>query len=136
MGTNYFLHAPACPHCGYEEQPPLHLGKSSAGWCFGLRVRPEEGLEDLADIMALVLHRLEAGWSLRDEYGDDIPVKEWRGVVTDRAWPLAVDHRTQAWFDENHAVPGPAGLVRHRVDGWHCVGHGPGTYDYIAGEFS
>lgn len=24
----------------------------------------------------------------------------------------------------------------HDLDGWHCVGYGPGTWDYITGEFS
>lgn len=27
-------------------------------------------------------------------------------------------------------------LIRAKVDGAHCVGHGEGTYDYIVGDFS
>jgi hypothetical protein len=36
----------------------------------------------------------------------------------------------------NYSERGPNFLLRHRVNGRHCIGHGPGTYDYIAGEFS
>ena len=32
MGTNYYLHAPKCFHCGKENEPPIHLGKSSGGF--------------------------------------------------------------------------------------------------------
>ena len=53
MGTNYYLHRPRtneCEHCGRaDEAPPLHIGKSSSGWCFSLHVRraddPEHVLE-------------------------------------------------------------------------------------------
>jgi len=28
------------------------------------------------------------------------------------------------------------GVIRHPIDGVHCVGHGDGTYDLICGDFS
>ena len=41
MGTNYYLTYPEerCAHCGSVNptRPDLHIGKSSAGWHFGLR---------------------------------------------------------------------------------------------------
>lgn len=46
MGTNYYAeYQPPCPTCGRQD-PPLHIGKSSAGWCFSLHVIPELGLND------------------------------------------------------------------------------------------
>ena len=36
----------------------------------------------------------------------------------------------------NNSEIGPNGLLRHKVTGNHCVGHGDGTYDYIKGVFS
>ena len=36
----------------------------------------------------------------------------------------------------NYAEPGPNGLVRAKINGVHCIGHGEGTWDYITGEFS
>lgn len=50
MGTNYYLHRSDKPHCAsctcYER---LHIGKSSAGWCFSLHVMPEAGINSLDD---------------------------------------------------------------------------------------
>lgn len=49
MGTNYYLHeTSACPTCGHR-QPKRHIGKSSAGWLFALRIYPEEGINTYAD---------------------------------------------------------------------------------------
>lgn len=136
MGTNYYLQPPSCPHCGAPTKQPIHLGKSSAGWCFGLHIRPLNGIEDLSDVFAMIRHHQQAGWLLQDEYGDDVPFAAFREVVTNRSWPFPTEHRTKEWLKENHAEPGPHGLVRHRIDGWHCIGHGKGTYDYIVGDFS
>lgn len=40
MGTNYYLRLKSeiCPHCGRGDEGLLHIGKSSAGWCFSLHV--------------------------------------------------------------------------------------------------
>lgn len=131
MGTNYYLHEkPPCPHCGrgYE---PLHIGKSSAGWCFSLHVDPEQGINDLSD--------WESRWSspdaeVRDEYGDKITLRGIRAIILGRSWNSAMG-RDEQWHRDNCAVRGPAGLARHRV-GAHCLSHGDGTYDLILGEFS
>ena len=50
MGTNYYLYegSEACPTCKRPFEP-LHIGKSSAGWCFSLHVIPEEGINTLDD---------------------------------------------------------------------------------------
>lgn len=129
MGTNYYLQDETCPHCG-RGADKLHIGKSSAGWCFSLHVMPEIGLNDLSD--------WKSRWDkptaiITDEYGETIPPVEMEDTILKRAWKgseLGV-----GWFEINQADPGPNGLARHRI-GRHCVGHGSGTYDLVPGEFS
>ena len=40
------------------------------------------------------------------------------------------------WFMQNNAEHGPNGLVRSKIDGHHCIGHGAGTWDLEVGDFS
>lgn len=152
MGTNYYFRRPLtnhCEHCGRSDPPEkLHIGKSSGGWCFSLHVHPERDICSLADWEVL--------WpsgTIVNEYGDELSPGEMLQVITgrfcDKEWdsdwwaprvfagvtlPGCVD---EADFHRcNHSERGPNGLLRHRIDGQHCVGHGPGTYDYIVGDFS
>lgn len=134
MGTNYYLYRePACESCGHQEDP-LHIGKSSFGWCFSLHAIPEEGLDTLdawKDAWAT------EGTSIRDEYGDAVTPDEMYRVVTERGKDDLPTMRHEAGFlRQNHAVDGPRGLLRHKLDGKHCVANGEGTWDLIAGEFS
>lgn len=135
MGTNYYLHSqvqPPCPCCQrpYEDEP-LHIGKSSAGWCFSLHVIPDMGLNTLEDWQR---RWVDLDVMIRDECGDPIEPGRMTEIVCDRTGSRSVNH--PAWYAQNSAVPGPKGLARHAVDGVHCIGHGAGTWDLIAGEFS
>lgn len=139
MGTNYYLHKkPPCEACGHEPAP-LHIGKSSGGWCFSLHVIPEIGINTLKD------WRKEwsaAGAVIRNEYGDILTPQEMEDVITKRAssrqW---MDFANSYYKDEtdfharNHSERGPNNLLRHRI-GPHCIGHGDGAWDYIVGDFS
>ena len=130
MGTNFYWHEkPPCECCGHADEP-LHIGKSSAGWCFGLHVIPENGIDDLDDWEEL--WERPGSWIV-DEYGDQLTPAEMRKIITERTWPHKKDN-----FDYrgNYAVPGPKGLIRHLVDGRHCIKHGVGTWDCEIGEFS
>lgn len=143
MSTNYYLKtkpgSEPCPHCGRSEPSQnLHIGKSSVGWCFSLRVYPELGINTLDDWRPLI----ETG-VITDEYGN-----VWEGdyilqVIASRRRPWSPRPAPaksvpdlEQWYRQNHAEPGPNGLARHVIDGIHCVGHSEGTWDYIAGEFS
>ena len=159
MGTNYYFRKPLtnyCEHCGRSDPPEeLHIGKSSGGWCFGLHVYPEDGIRGLAD--------WEAIWAtpgtIVNAYGEDVTREEMYLVIAERSrgkdweapwWapkPCGTDFKgnpvtipgylSEADFHRfNHSERGPKGLLRHRVDGHHCIGHGPSTYDYIVGDFS
>jgi hypothetical protein len=132
MGTNYYLHKNVCPHCGKPEDVK-HIGKSSAGWCFSLHAYPEDGINDLNDWMA----RFGDG-EIKDEYGDTQSPEDMLAVITERGYgqrgPLV--SMSSAEMARNHAEPGPNGLLRHRIEFGHCIGHGAGTWDLIVGEFS
>jgi hypothetical protein len=145
MGTNYYtLKTQECPKCGHRttiEEEDLHIGKSSAGWCFSLHAIPERGLHDLADWQ--MLFKVDDP-PIRDEYGRAVSVLELLDVITDRGrdkgfgdkpHPL---HGCDSWTEfhrMNDSEFGPHGLLRHRL-GNGCIRHGEGTWDCIKGEFS
>lgn len=147
MGTNYYavLDEPAaCKCCGQPlpdgERVRLHIGKSSAGWTFQLRVDPAREINDWHDWLS-ILNDPQKVLGIIDEYGGTLTVAELRRVVEDRFG--RVDFREKpdgeaSWSDflrRNHAVEGPNGLIRSAVDDWHCIGHGSGTWDLVRGEF-
>ena len=137
MGTNYYLEAQSpCECCGRPYQA-LHIGKSSAGWCFSLHVIPEEGIKTLDD-----WKKKWEGKRIFNEYDDDVPPEEMLDTITNRAWKNGFRKIPFGYADwesfhiDNHSEPGPNGLLRHRLSDHHCIGHGEGTWDYIIGDFS
>ncbi len=141
MGTNFYLHplVNVCQHCGRgDDAEPLHIGKSSAGWCFALCVHPDHGIHSLDDWR---MRWAGDGVVIRDEYGTDVSPADMDRIITGRRWRNKVDswvgyENEQAFHAENHSERGPNGLLRHRVDGRHCIAHGDGTWDVMRGEFS
>lgn len=135
MGTNYYAARavkPACDHCGrFDEDDRLHIGKSSAGWCFGLHVIPERGLNSLADWKQ---HLSALGIIIEDDYGNRVSFKEMISIISERHRPDPPDW-DQERYATNHAEPGPNNMIRHKL-GQYCVGHGDGSFDYILGYFS
>lgn len=141
MGTNYYFHKnKPCPTCGHPLEEPLHIGKSSAGWCFALKVYPEGNemtdipiIKDLDDWVSLWLS-YENGYIV-NEYGGPISKTGMMMQITDRSSIEKRRHPKQ-WYERNYAEPGPNNLARHTIDNVHCIGHGSGTWDLIKGEFS
>lgn len=138
MGTNYYIEFPRCSCCGHSE-PDYHIGKSSAGWCFALHVDKEKGINSLEDLKKLFIQCER----IRDEYGMEISKEEMLNVITKRSWayhrgknPPASYKSQEEFYKLNSAIEGPNNLLRAKVDGYHCIEHGEGTYDYIVGEFS
>ena len=134
MGTNYYTTAGnECPCChrGDEE---LHIGKSSAGWCFTMHVMPESWQEPRIPNWDAWKNYLQHR-TITNEYGEVISLEELIRIVEERDGerkkPMEPD-----WLIRNHAEEGPNNLARHQIDGQHCIGHGEGTWDYIMGEFS
>jgi len=107
------------------------------GWCFLLHI--DEKHKNLADWVE--------AWSkpdamIVDEYGSSVRPEEMLLVITARShrrpWPEKAAHPFgwEKFHIYNHSEEGPNGLVRAKIDGSHCVGHGDGTWDLIAGDFS
>ncbi len=131
MGTNYYLYEkPACPCCERDFER-LHIGKSSGGWCFALHVIPEMGIDDLPG--------WEKRWNepeaiIKDEYERVIHPEEMISIITIRIRGEGRDLSSK-WLQENYAEKGLNNLVRSKIDGVHCIGHGDGTWDLIVGIF-
>lgn len=124
MGTNYYLHAEGrCPTCGHLKDT-LHIGKSSAGWCFAL-----QRTEELPTLSAWIA-KWQSG-KIKDEYGKEISPGEMVQIIAGRSWSRG--HTLD--YAANNAVPGPNGLARHAISS-SCNGHGEGTWDYMIGDFS
>lgn len=139
MGTNYYLieRKNICPTCGRADEKELHIGKSSAGWCFSLHVIPEEGLNNLADWEKRFF--LDGITEIKNEYHELVSKKEMLSIIADRSWKEQESpYGYRDWADfhrSNYSTAGPKGLVRHAI-GSHCIGHGEGTWDLVTGEFS
>ncbi len=132
MGTNYYWveeKQPACVHCGREAvEERMHIGKSSAGWCFSLHVTDEiKSLEDWMLVWKRPGH-------IENEYNEKLTVEEILDRITNRGVPPGT-WKDSSDLSRNSAIPGPNNLARHAI-GWHVVGHGPGTWDLCEGYFS
>lgn len=154
MGTNFYLEYSGRMPAAFKV-PRIHIGKSSAGWCFALHVYPtrlyESELPETIDPRPVnlgqwigLLESTAANASARivDEYGSTLTVAEMVETITDRAWSRVSDfpnrlYRTEAEFHRiNRSERGPNGLLRHQIGDSHCIAHGDGTWDLIVGDFS
>lgn len=154
MGTNYYLRSQRCGHCGHLPGD-VHLGKSSLGWCFSLHVIPECGVNDLESMIKWLTKSIFDGSKIVSEYEEQKTLSEFLDVVTKRTNPRIVRDgwdsnwwqcdglprsfsysSEEAFHNLNGSKRGPSGLLRHQVDGEHCIGNGPGTWDLITGNFS
>ncbi len=133
MGTNFYFYPPNCDACNRDDETgTLHIGKSSAGWCFSLHVMPDLGINNLEDWKKLWEERPR--WTIKDEYGRTATRAQMLLAITGRNRPDPVP----ADFDYagNYAEPGPNNRIRHKVtETNHCVGHGDGTWDLLEGDF-
>lgn len=112
MGTNYYVETECCPACK-RPGAKLHIGKSSAGWCFALHVDADEGINSLEDWQ----HIWSApGSRIVDEYGREHTAEDMLRTITQRVWKGETPKR--------------------QTDTRFCVGHGSETYDLVVGEFS
>ena len=135
MGTNYYLRQPPCAHCGHVSAE-LHIGKSSAGWNFGLRIYPKIGDEPderlksfgVDEILELDDWRsLFERYAIFDEYDESVSVAEMICAIAERSHPLGLASRLTA--DPNQLGPYHDPTITPTFDG-------KGTYDLCAYEFS
>lgn len=141
MGTNYYatITGTPCETCGHDpEARELHIGKSSAGWCFALHVEPNdpEHPHDRADWHAMLCRD---DVTITNEYGDTLTYAQMCAIIEDRSRPeRGAPYGYLSWDDFhrlNQSEWGPNNLIRARI-GRYCIGHGAGTWDLHVGEFS
>jgi len=125
MGTNYHIYITNDDVTQDPEE--LHIGKSSAGWVFSLRVHPSRGIRTLYDWMPILLNSQNV---IRDEYGRNITAHEMLQTITDRGRDT-LPEMTQRDLDMNHAEFGINNLLRTND----TDRHGEGTWDYCDYEF-
>ena len=123
MGTNYYHITNEWPVPEHVDR--RHLGKSSAGWVFALRVYPEEDIRSLSDVVELIA----SNGRIEDEYGYEISLEEFLIIVIDRRMPDDTPRPP-------HTERGPNNLLRFKLGVGGCIGHGTGTWDLINTEFS
>lgn len=143
MGMNYYIKEKFHLFDLFNdvEHTSKHIGKSSGGWCFSLHVYPDEGIHDLKDWISLFF---SGKYMIFDEDGEKVSPEVMMKIITEREWPYAKDPssppgRYESWAEFhrlNHSFDGPRNLLRHKVDGAHCISNGEGTWDCIIGNFS
>ena len=157
MGTNYYLLNPP-PKYQLEGARDLHIGKSSMGWAFSLHVDPVIGLDGWEE-WEEVLERKKS--KIVDEYERPVAFMELRDYILNRpAQPKLTDKAFQpprgdnasklmmwsiVWgsyknaddfLRKNHAWQDHNGLLRHEVDGRHCIWNSVAyTFDAVTGVF-
>lgn len=128
MGTNFYLKPPSCPHCGRGGEL-LHIGKSSAGWNFGLRVyprvdgEPNDLLRDFGVAQILELddwEKLFQRFEIVNEYGETATAPAMIQNIAERSHPRGL-------LSQAHA---------NRGTRYACEVGARGTYDLIPYEFS
>lgn len=143
MGTNYYVTIPSggeslvegLPRETRHETDVLHVGKSSGGWYFTLRVYPGR-VATLEDWLSLLKRLTEIGGHIVDEYGDSHTLPVFTATMTDRTWH-PVEHDAQ-FLAENFARKGRNGLLSHdpEKDGHATGSHPVHPVDYVAAAFS
>lgn len=116
MGTNFYWTSDPCVTCGHSLES-LHIGKSSAGWAFGLRIHPDKGITSLDDWKK----KWSAGGQIRNEYEEVVTVEEMLDRITNRSHPNGLLYASD--------IPELARSGATRIKG-------EGTYEYCNYEFS
>lgn len=129
----------ACPmahqHASGRELERLFIGKSAAGWAFGLHVGDErKSLDDWKALFAL------PQWRIVDEYGEEHTAADMLACITERRGPdnpppPSLLARNGAWWDPS------CNLLRRsprqqfaRAD--EEITNAQGTYDLVPGSWS
>ena len=131
MGCNYFLKRDPCPRCGKGET--IHIGKSSAGWVFNLRVYLGETppVKSLVDWTAMFNDPRN---KIVDEYGNELTTDEMLRNITDRQGCTDPNYK----IDDPDCEFGPNNLLRLKQTSKNprVYGHGEhgGTWTYHADD--
>lgn len=141
MGTNYYLELNKCKYCG-KSQEIKHIGESSLGWCFALHVYPEDDINDLDDWINLLESKDDVYSIIKNEYDEIIDFGVMLSIIKVRQGNKWEDSKTgllyktkEQFHKMNNSMDGPNNLMRRKIDGTYCIGHGQGTWDLVTGDF-
>jgi hypothetical protein len=139
MGTNYYLRQPPCPYCN-NTPVQLHIGKSSSGWNFALRIYPKidapvEVLGQLVRFGAAVDHDVllkSFGVIEICELEDWLPLFERFPIYDENDAPVSAADMRAEIADRSH----PRGLHSRLTAGPDLMGpyHDPSRTDTLAGK--
>jgi hypothetical protein len=135
MGTNFYIVTPN-PDTEDVFHPMLvrHLGKSSVGWAYMLRVWPED---DLVDLDGWVAFLRRTGGRIYDEYRNEHTLEGWLSVVRER-WFVRDELPDEAFLRSNHAElchhPEGGGRFLLFSEGFSDRSHGP-TWEAVDSDF-
>lgn len=106
MGTNYYVYITS--EDATKDAEELHIGKSSSGWVFSLRVYPDQGIRTLYDWLPVLL---DSQNTIRDEYAHNITSAEMLRTISARSRDTLLE-MSQADLDLNQAVISEHNLLR------------------------
>ena len=88
MGTNYYLESTPPCKCCHRVHNGKHIGKSSAGWRFALRIYPEQGINTFYDWMKILS---KEDVVIKNEYGDQVSFSDLVDNILNRSHPNGLD---------------------------------------------
>lgn len=113
MGTNFYLVENPCDKCG-RNNDKFHIGKSSVGWAFALRVYPHRQITSLND---WIYRFIRPDTRIEDEYGRLHTVEEMLHCIFRGSTPSPERNEIDRKFlAENGAELDCRGFLRMR--GW------------------
>lgn len=122
MGTNYYTYN--------TEKVDLHIGKSSMGWYFALKIYPRISINSLEDWIRYIHVN---NYLVMDEYGSKVELKKLINLIINRG--IVKYNRKPDFNGINHCTTGINNLSKPNLD-FGCVGYGPGPWSLHTGEFS
>lgn len=91
MGTNYYVIPKRCDKCGRHDEP-IHLGKSSMGWSFGLQANDWQYYKNWQEMQAWLQDK-----EIENEYGESCTPQDFIAMVErkkDTEDPEPVEYKT------------------------------------------
>ena len=112
----------------------LHIGKSSGGWVFLVRLYPEHGIDSLDDWKALLM--AEPFGKILDEYGRTYTVGGLMSWIEGRQWttPCVLSFEELVLNGAEYTDGNLLRPVERHEDGC-TVRNGEGTYSYLYHDF-
>lgn len=117
MGTNYYY---------LDDEKELHIGKSSFGWVFAMRIHKYYNINSYED-----WKRLFNIGIIMDEYGEQITTEKMKKIIEDRK---PTKRTSDDIIKDYYTEMAPNGLYRTKL-GSHCVAHFE-TWELVENEFS